>query len=227
MSKDYDEFLEDLLGPDDGNFWSDEFDWNGTDVTAEDFRRYFEPFINKCRATSKITHFNAGLRQITANKSDDFLTVLRQIDALRNASDSTVDVEFPLFHMRLMQWFIAHRFIGIEIDSWALDAIANKFFFVQLGDKWSEQFRLPIDAFGAPSEPFPKKVLRDAKIYEDIKKQIAEDKKKVTDAIASVAVEYKVSFETARAAYYFQKSRRSKKKDGEEGGKILKMPPQK
>ena len=106
------------------------------------------------------------------------------------------------FEMRLMGQFCRDFWKGggAGVPDWIMDHIATKFFQVLIGDNLNNAFPLPWDP---ADREFSRTEEQSLGIFCDVANQLKSDEKaKVTNVIASVAQDYNVSYETARAAYY-------------------------
>ena len=111
--------------------------------------------------------------------------------------------EWSEYDMRIMGWFCRDFWKNLDpndIHPFVLHYIAKKFYNVLAGDTFNNQMPLPWD----PEDPvFSKAEQQGIEIFVNVANQLKADKKaKVTNVIASVAQDYNVSYETARAAYY-------------------------
>lgn len=120
----------------------------------------------------------------------------------RAANRELSEEEAKEFDMRLMGQFCRDFWKGgsAGVPEWIMDRIATKFFQVLIGDNLNNAFPLPWDP---ADREMSRSEEQNARIFLDVINQLrSDDKAKVTNVIASVAHDYNVSYETARAAYY-------------------------
>lgn len=133
--------------------------------------------------------------EINTASADDFRSFFAKFGD-RSASE----FEHELFNVRLLQWFTAHQIFGIEMDSWAKTALAEKFWKIVGGWSLVEQLHMPW--MDPPPDPLSRKQRSDLNLFCDISNMVNSENLRVTDAIVAAAQNYRCSYEKARAAYY-------------------------
>ena len=107
------------------------------------------------------------------------------------------------FQMRIMGQFCRDFWKNgnaCDVPYWIMNYIAERFHQVLVGDTFNNALPLPWD----PADPVRSRAEElSLSIFCDVTNQLkSSEQAKVTNIIASVAQDYNVSYETARAAYY-------------------------
>ena len=113
------------------------------------------------------------------------------------------------FVLRMIQHFIDAVYAKESPRSWVLNYLADQFYKVLHGGRWEDEFPLPWTKrcdYGSQAE------WRALAIFCDIANaKHAAPKRPITALIKEAALEWSVSYETARAAYYKHRKPLSKK----------------
>lgn len=123
----------------------------------------------------------------------------------RVGAGTGTELDHEIYWAALLYQFCKQVWAG-DIEQWILSALAEEIHFVLAGAPWEERFPMPGREPPEDWDYRSPKERRDRKMFMDVARLI-QDGRKVTDAIGAVAVQWCLSFESVRAAYYAEKQK--------------------